>query len=160
MPEDIKAELATATDSLREYAVTHTTQDTMTYAKTLLDQMTFDALEWDGGSGTFSPDGLYDDAPSFLVPNGDAPLEFYGSNTDARRRCLRDQWEACRNEYNAELFQSAAIGTGVFLGCGALTAGSGIILCAAGGLAVHALGIAAARQRRAACEARAPYQCQ
>lgn len=87
------------------------------------------------------------------------PIEFYGDEDDRRTRCIRDQREACRLEYNAELFQSAAIGTGVFLGCGALTVGSGIILCAAGGLGVHALGIAAARQRRDACNARAEYLC-
>ena len=132
-----------ANAQVKTYSATHTGQQTLAYAETLLNQMTENNLAFDSS--------VYDQEW------GD-PLQGYDpgdAREEQRRKCIADHKEACHHEYNAEIFQSASVATGAFAGCGLITAGTGVIWCAAGGLAIHALGIAAARQRRQACELRA-----
>ena len=78
---------------------------------------------------------------------------------DLYKTCLNARFEECRRNYNAELFQSAAVSTAIAAGCVGLTGGSGLIVCLALALAAHAAGIAAANERYQGCRTRAQYDC-
>lgn len=147
LPADLKTRLNSENAKLIQYSATHTGPETLEYAETLIYEMTDDAFDDGSGVGGLFPPATFGGEINYF------------STEEERRRCIRDQKEACRNDYNADLFQSAGVGTGVFLGCTTFTAGSGALVCGVGGFAVHLLGVAAARQRRQACELRAPYLC-
>lgn len=84
----------------------------------------------------------------------------YDFNLDSRlRECTYRKQEQCRSTYNAELLTSAAIATGIFAGCNAITAFSAFVICVAAALAAHPLMIQAARERYQSCYNNAAWEC-
>jgi hypothetical protein len=82
------------------------------------------------------------------------------SGSDQELQCRRMRNEACRLSYSAEVLQGAAISTGVFGGCNAISALSSFIVCTAAALAMQAMYIAAARSNWQACRQTAAADCQ
>jgi len=132
---------------LTAYAATHTDAQVRAYAQARLNQLTAEGLDDSFANSTTAistyPEPYWYGDPDF----GD--YEF----------CISTRTEECRRLYNGELFSSAATSTAIFAGCVGLTTGTGLIVCAAAALAVHAANIAAARQRHQACLTRAYSDC-
>lgn len=149
-------------NELTQYGATHTTDEVMAYARQRIDQMTTEALTFDGTTtqgAAIAMDGSaevqsYD---IFIYPD----LWDYddGSNDPRLRFCMETRSEECRNNYNSELFASAAAATAIFAGCLAISGGTAAVVCAAAALAAHALAIASAKQRYYGCLARAKSDC-
>ncbi len=110
---------ALATDfetQLVAYAQTHTREEVEAYALTLLQEAQAQAEQDDGGS-------LLMDKMFPTLKDKPAPKWLLGG-------CLDDRLEACRLQYNSELFQATAISTVVLAGCTTVTALAGFIACA------------------------------
>lgn len=144
---------------LNEYASTHSEEQTREYAQYRLDQLTYSNLIAEPTQTNLlvtaiSPEVLYGTEESIYL---DLDYDF---NRDSQlRQCTYVKQEQCRSAYNADLFTSAAISTGVFAGCNAITALSGFILCTAAALAAHMLMIQAARERYQSCYDNAAWEC-
>lgn len=156
--EELTAQFAA---EFNEYAATHSLEELKAYAQYRLDLMTSQSLIPEQSTEStlgispqvwYGPD--YGDMTSAIYY--DLDREPYDS---PYAQCLRMKREECRVEYNAKLFESAAIATAVFAGCTAITSGAGFALCAAAALAMHAMNITAARQRYQWCLDSAPYNC-
>lgn len=155
---------------LTAYAATHTDAELIDYVNLRIGQMT-------SGTSTFSASTYSTDIFGFLDPRvSDGVLRspdddittsiFYfddgavNSGGESNfQYCLNTRNEECRRQYNADLLTSAAAATALFAGCVGLTVGSALIACAATALAVHALGIAAAKERYQGCKTRAYSDC-
>jgi hypothetical protein len=148
------------TAELYEYASTHSEEETRTYAEYRLDQLTYSNLipeptEANVLEAGISPEVLYGEYTTTIYLDLD-----YEFNLDNKLRdCTYRKQEVCRTNYNAEILTSAAIASGVFAGCNAITAFSGFIICTAAALAAHALMIQAARERYQTCINNAAWEC-
>jgi hypothetical protein len=138
---------------LTAYAATHTEDELVAYVQIRLGQLTayavdnpIDPLASLNGNTSYYGDLFF---PGDPYEYGDSNFQF----------CMNNRSEECRRQYNAELFQSAAVATAIFAGCVGLSAGTALIACAAAALAAHALAIAAAQQRYQACMTRAYTDC-
>ena len=157
-PQDFNPQTYTSLEvsfesELTNYAATHTEAEVLAFAQTRLDQLTTEAVEdpTELQSAQAVTPYAYPDAYYYgdQDPYSDADFQF----------CMNTRTEECRQQYNAELFASAATSTALFAGCVGLTTGTALIACAAGALAVHALNIAAAKQHYQACLTRAYSDC-
>lgn len=146
---------------LNAYAATHTLAELKAYAQNRLNLMTSQSLTPEPSASTLgiSPEVWY--GPDWDSMNNIIYLDLEREPYDSPyAQCLRHKREECRIEYNAKLFESAAIATAVFAGCTAITTGTGFIACAAAALAMHALQIKAATDRYYWCmNSAAPYNC-
>lgn len=147
---------------LTEYAATHTDDELRAYAAMRMNELTDQAL-WEETpiASVISPEVWYgestmDDRPGDKWGGGD-PIDPYSG--DEYKTCLNGRYEECRRNYNADIFISAGVSTGIAAGCVGLTAGSGLIICVALALSVHAAGIAAANERYQGCKVRAQLDC-
>lgn len=148
------------TAELYDYASTHSEAETRAYAQYRLDQLTYSNLfpettQTNLLEGGISPEVLYGEYTTSIYLDLDRDF-----NLDSRlRECTFRKQEQCRSSYNADLFTSAAISTGVFAGCNAITALSGFLLCTAAAFAAHMLMIQAARERYQNCIDNAAWEC-
>ncbi|HEX2271723.1 MAG TPA: hypothetical protein VHH35_19410, partial [Pyrinomonadaceae bacterium] len=138
---------------LTNYAATHTREELLAYAQIRLNQLTAEALAdhslpttTQSGASYAYPEPFYEGDPDL---NGPTDYQF----------CINTRSEECRRQYNAELLASAATSSAIFAGCVGLTSGTALIACAAAAMAVHALNIAAAKERFQACLTRAYSDC-
>lgn len=144
------------------YAATHTEAEVQAYFQQRINQMTSEALTFDRTTTQGAAIAL--DSSAEVMP-GDIFIypdlwDYDDGSSDARLRfCLETRNEECRNNYNAELAQSAITSLAIAAACIGLTAGAGFILCMAGAAAAHALGIEAAKQHYSGCLARAKSDC-
>ena len=149
---------------LNEYASTHTEEETRAYAQYRLDELTDSNLipeptETNVLEAGISPEVLYgtgawSDATTIYL---DLDYEF---NLDSKlRECTFKRQEQCRTNYNSDLLTSAAISTGVFAGCNAITALSAFIICTAAAFAAHMLMIQAAKERYRTCQNNVAWEC-
>lgn len=128
------------TTELTDYASTHSEAETRAYAQYRLDQLTYSNLIPETTQANLleagiSPELLYGEYTTTIYL--DLDREF---NLDSKLRdCTFRKQEQCRSTYNADLLTSAAISTGIFAGCNAITALSGFILCTAAAFAAHML---------------------
>jgi hypothetical protein len=156
--EQLTAQFAAELDA---YASTHSLEELKAYAQYRLNLLTSQSLIPEESSFQtlgISPEVWY--GPDGDSMNGAIYLDLDREPYDSPySQCIRQKREGCRIEYNAKLLESAAIATAVFAGCTAISGGSGFALCAAAALAMHALNIAAARQRYQWCLDSAPYEC-
>ena len=147
---------------LYQYASTHSEEDTRAYAQYRLDQLTYsnlipEPMQTNLLDSAISPEVLYGTGEFTNSVYLDLDSEF---NRDTQLRdCTYRRQEQCRTTYNADVLTSAAISTGVFAGCNAITALSGFILCTAAALAAHMLMIQAARERYQSCYNNAAWEC-
>jgi len=155
--EELTAQFAA---ELYEYASTHSFEQLQAYAQYRLDLITSQNQITEQSSAStlgISPEVWYGESyGEGLIIYLDLDREAYDSPYS---QCLRHKQEECRVEYNARLLESAALATAVFAGCLAISSPSNFVLCAAGALAMHALQVAAARQRYQWCVDSAPYNC-
>jgi len=148
------------TTELNDYASTHSDQETRTYAQYRLDQLTYSNLLPETTQASLLDSGissevLYGEYTTTIYL--DLDREF---NRDSKLRdCTFRKQEQCRSTYKADLFTSAAISTGVFAGCNAITALAGFILGTAAAFAAHMLMIQAARERYQSCYNNAACEC-
>jgi uncharacterized membrane protein YgdD (TMEM256/DUF423 family) len=150
------------TTELSDYAATHSEEETRAYAQSRLDQLTYSNLIPESTTvleAGISPEVLYgtgawsDTSTIYL----DMDYEF---NLDGKlRECTARKQEQCRTQYNSDLLTSAAISTGVFAGCNAISGLSAFIICTAAAFAAHMLMIQAARQRYQTCQNNAAWEC-
>ena len=148
---------------LTEYAATHTDDELRAYAAMRMNELTDQALSTESTSpitSVISPEVWYGESSMDDRPGdrwGGEPIDpVWG---DAYKTCLNGRLEECRRNYNADILISAGVSSGIAAGCVGLTAGSGLIICVALALSVHALGIAAANERYQGCKARAQLDC-
>lgn len=73
--------------------------------------------------------------------------------------CTGLREEACREDYNGELWLATAAGATVLAGCALGTAGVGSIACGVLALGVQHAGFQAAGSRRRSCNLRAQQDC-
>jgi hypothetical protein len=154
VPQDLTQPSSTSLESsfeaeLTSYAATHTQEELVAYAQTRLDQLTFEALT---NPDSYSPEGAY----AFPQPYNYGDPDPYATDYQF---CINTRSDECRRQYNAEIIASAATSTAIFAGCVGLTTGTALIACAAAAMAVHALNIAAAKERHQACLTRAYSDC-
>ena len=141
---------------LYEYASTHSEEETRAYAQYKLDQLTYSNLIDEPAQANLLEAGI---SPEVLYGNTiylDLDRDWY---SDPLRECTRRKQGQCRTDYNAELLTSAAIATGIFAGCNAITAFSAFVVCVAAALVAHMLMIQAARERYQTCYNNAPWAC-
>lgn len=157
-------EIQTAFEAeLTEYAATHTDDEVRAYAAMRINELTDQALWTENTSpiaSVISPQVWYgessiDDRPGDKWSEEPIDPVWY----DAYKTCLNSRLEECRRNYNADILISAGVSTGIAAGCVGLTAGSGLIICVALALSVHAAGIAAANERYQGCKVRAQLDC-
>jgi len=147
---------------LYEYAATHSEDEARAYAYSRLDQLTSTNLISEPAQTNPLEAGI---APEILYGPEEFTTDIYldldrDFNSDSRlRECTRRKQEECRTNYNAELLTSAAIATGIFAGCNAITAFTAFVVCVAAALAAHMLMIQAARGRYQTCFNNAPWNC-
>jgi uncharacterized protein YbcC (UPF0753/DUF2309 family) len=137
---------------LTNYAATHTEEELVAYARTRLDQLTTQGLT-DPSIHSVASTNAYPDPFNYGDPD---PT---GTGQTDYQFCINTRSEECRRQYNAEIIASAATSTAIFAGCVGLTTGTALIACAAAAMAVHALNIAAAKERYQACLTRAYSDC-
>jgi len=107
------------TAELTDYASTHTEEETRAYAQYRLDDLTYSNLMPEPTQGNVLEGGI---SPEVLYGSwGDATTIYldleYDFNFDSKlRECTYRKQETCRANYNADLFTSAAISTGIFAG--------------------------------------------
>ena len=145
---------------LYQYAATHSEQETRAYAQYRLDQLTYSNLipqlaQTNLIEAGISPEVLYGENPTSIYFD----LDYEFNLSSKLSECTFRKQEQCRTTYNADLLTSAAISTGIFAGCNAITALSGFIICTAAAFAAHMLMIQAARQRYQTCTNNAAWEC-
>jgi hypothetical protein len=164
--EQLKAQFEA---ELYGYSLTHSREEVAAYAQYRLDSMTMNAYN---GQTTvleagISRDVLDDDTEDFIsvwlrgetsfnsLIYLDEDRDPYNSLLD----CTHRKWDECRDQYNASLFTSAALATGIFAGCNGITALTGFIACTAGALAAHGLQIKSASITLESCAGGAYQAC-
>jgi len=145
------------TAELNDYASTHSEQETRAYAQYRLDQLTYanvipQPMQTNLIGAVISPEVLYGES-IYL------DLDYEFNLSSKLTECTYRKQEGCRAQYNSDLFTSAAVATGVFAGCNAITALSGFIICTAAALAAHMLMIQAAKERYQTCINNAAWEC-
>jgi hypothetical protein len=155
--EELTAQFAA---ELNDYAATHSFEELKAYAQYRLDLITSENLITEvAGSSTLgiSPEVWYGEG------YGDATLIYLDLDREPYdgpyAQCLRHKRAECLVEYNARFLESAALATAVMAGCLAMTTPANLVLCVAAALTMHALQVAAARQRYQFCVDSAPYNC-
>jgi hypothetical protein len=155
--EELTAQFAA---ELNDYAATHSFEELKAYAQYRIDLITSENLITEVASAStlgISPEIWYGEG------YGDATLIYLDLDREPfdspYAECLRHKRAECLVEYNARLLESAALATAVAVGCLAMTTPANLVLCVAGAMAMHALQVAAARQRYQFCVDSAPYNC-
>ncbi|HEY6803389.1 MAG TPA: hypothetical protein VI306_07405 [Pyrinomonadaceae bacterium] len=144
-------------EELTAYAATHTDDEVRQYALNRLNEMTASALGVAVNQLPTMQQDLVTVDPYPYYP-GD-PGDPWGGGDNRLNICLAGHYEACRRNYNADIFTSAAVSTGVMIACLTVSGGTLALGCAALALAAHAAGIAAANERYQACMALAQTDC-
>ncbi|HEY6803968.1 MAG TPA: hypothetical protein VI306_10350 [Pyrinomonadaceae bacterium] len=145
-------------DELTAYAVTHTDDEVRQYAQNRLNEMTASALGVAVNELPTVQQDLITIDPYPYYP-GD-PGDPWGIGGDERYNiCITGKTEACRRNYNADIFTSAVVASGIMAACMAISGGAAAIACAALALAAHAAGIAAANERYQGCVQNAMTDC-
>jgi len=148
------------TAELNDYASTHSEAETRAYAQYRLDQLTYSNLIPETTQTSLleagiSPEVLYGEYTTTIYLD----LDYEFNLSSKLSECTFRKQEQCRSTYNSDLLTSAAISTGIFAGCNAITALGGFILCTAAALAAHMLMIQAARERYQTCINNAAWEC-
>ncbi len=148
------------TAELYDYASTHSEQETRAYAGYRLNQLTSsnlipEPMQTNLIGTVISPEVLYGESTTSIYLDLDYEFNLSSKLTD----CTFRKQEGCRAQYNSDLLTSAAIATGVFAGCNAITALSGFIICTAAAFAAHMLMVQAARERYQTCYNNAAWEC-
>lgn len=145
---------AQVTAELTTYAQTHTQAELEAEVNRRLDEAEWSAYE--------APDDMMSIAnlinPPQLLDIPKSPFSTY-SNQHDRLDCIGIRTEACREDYNRDLFLATGAGLGILAGCTGITAGLGFIGCGVAALGVQQAGIQAARSGRRACNFRAQQDC-
>lgn len=158
---------AQVTAELTAFAETHTQAELEAEINRRLGEAEETALNDDSFSSapqTLENTLLFDDPMQSLITRStpqtlkDTPRDFsalYGDRID----CLGIRQEACREDYNGELFLASGVGLTVLAGCTGITLGAGFIACGVAALGVQQAGFQAARSRRRGCNLRAQADC-
>lgn len=154
---------------LYEYSLTHSREEVAAYAQYRLDSMTTNGYSGETNvlEAEISGDVLYDDTEDLFSVwlrgettfNSLIYLDEDRDPYDALLDCTHRKWDECRAQYNASLFTSAALATGIFAGCNGITALTGFIACTAAALAAHGLQIKSASITLESCVSGAYEAC-
>jgi hypothetical protein len=148
------------TAELNDYASTHSEAETRAYAQYRLDQLTYsnfipETTQTNLLEPGISPEVLYGEYTTSTYLD----LDYDFNRSSKLSECTFRRQEQCRSAYNSDVLTSAAISTGIFAGCNAITALSGFLICTAAALAAHMLMIQAARERYQTCINNSAWEC-